>query len=161
MDLEKFKIETAKRQPAYRELLKKLKKQNPRQLDNEVHALHEESFEDIDCLTCANCCKTTSPIFRQGDIERLSKALKMKVPAFIDSYLHLDAENDYVLNEAPCPFLAPDNTCIVYESRPTACREYPHTDRKKFRQLLSLSLKNTQICPAVKRIFDKLEDARK
>jgi hypothetical protein len=43
----------------------------------------------------------------------------------------------------------PDNYCMVYESRPKACREYPHTDRKKFAQLLSLTEKNLDTCPAV------------
>ncbi|MFB0925453.1 MAG: YkgJ family cysteine cluster protein, partial [Vicingaceae bacterium] len=42
-------------------LVKKLKKSKPKSLDDTVHQLHEETFEKIDCLACANCCKTTSP----------------------------------------------------------------------------------------------------
>lgn len=139
-----------------KELLQKLQRIRPKNLDDVFHNLHEEVFEEIDCLECANCCKTTSPIFQQSDIERLSKTFKMKVSDFIDSYLHLDEDNDYVLNSAPCPFLGDDNKCIVYESRPKACREYPHTDRKRMFQITNLTYKNTTVCPAVSRIVEKL-----
>lgn len=128
-----------------------------KELDSLFHEAHEEVFEEIDCLKCANCCKTTSPIFRDVDIKRLSKRLKVSTGYFIDQYLHLDEENDYVLNSSPCTFLMADNTCAVYEDRPLACREYPHTDRKKMKQILKLTLKNTEICPAVARIFERIK----
>lgn len=137
-------------------LVKHLKKTKPKNLDDKVHQLHDDAFEKIDCLSCANCCKTTSPIFYERDIDRLAKHLKMKPSAFIEQYLHKDEVGDYVLNEAPCPFLDYENYCMVYYSRPAACREYPHTNRKRFYQLLDLSLKNTEICPAVVDVFEGL-----
>jgi len=87
----------------------------------------------------------------------MAKQLRMKPSAFIDQYLNLDNENDYVFKEAPCPFLMPDNYCMVYEQRPRACREYPHTDRKRFYQILNLTLKNTHYCPAVYEVVDRLK----
>lgn len=135
----------------------KTKKAFAKQMDDVVHVLHEEVFNKIDCLECANCCKTTSPMFKMLDIERLAKHFRIKPTQFIEKYLHLDSDNDYVLNVAPCPFLGADNYCSVYEARPNACREYPHTDRKKFYQLLDLSLKNAEICPAVYHIFERLK----
>lgn len=140
------------------DLVKKLKKSKPKTLDDDTHQAHYDVFEGVDCLECANCCKTTSPIFNDRDIDRLAKHLKMKPSAFIEKYLHLDEVGDYVLNEAPCPFLDYENYCMVYESRPTACREYPHTNRKRFYQILDLSLKNTEICPAVVEVFKKLQE---
>jgi Fe-S-cluster containining protein len=141
---------------ANKKLAAKLKRLKPTNLDDVVQELHEEVFEKIDCLQCANCCKTTSPIFQQGDIERIAKSLKMKVPAFIDQYLHRDSEGDYVLNIAPCPFLDSENYCTIYQTRPTACREYPHTNRKRFYQLLDLTIENTKICPATHKIMEEL-----
>lgn len=138
-------------------LKKKLRQLKPKALDQAFHEAHEQVFAQTNCLACANCCKTTSPIFYQADIERVARALKMKVPVFIDTYLHLDAEGDYVLNQAPCPFLGHDNKCIVYESRPTACREYPHTNRKRMHQILSLTLKNAEVCPAVFNILERFK----
>ncbi|MFY0599669.1 MAG: YkgJ family cysteine cluster protein [Cyclobacteriaceae bacterium] len=142
--------------PQNQTTLAKLRKRKPKDLDDRFHQFHEEVFEEIDCLECANCCKTTSPIFLQSDIERLSKSLKMKVPDFIEEYLKLDDERDYVLKQSPCAFLGNDNKCIVYESRPKACREYPHTNRKRMYQITNLTLKNTLICPAVSRIMEKI-----
>lgn len=137
--------------------LKKLKRQKPKDLDDRFHTQHEVVFEGIDCLECANCCKTTSPLFYMTDIERLAKYLKMKPQAFIEAYLTIDEDGDYVLRSAPCPFLGEDNKCFVYENRPKACREYPHTDRKRMYQIMDITLKNTLICPAVARIVNHLE----
>ncbi len=90
-------------QPTTKKLFDKLKKQSPRNLDDLVHELHEDVFERTDCLTCANCCKTTSPIFYQKDIERVARHLRMKPGQFIEQYLHVDEDNDYVLNTALVP----------------------------------------------------------
>lgn len=140
-----------------KKFLQKLKKQKPKDLDRTVASMHEDAFEDIDCLACANCCKTTSPLFKEKDIDRLARHFKVRPGTFIEQYLHIDRDGDYVFNGAPCPFLGEDNYCAVYEARPNACREYPHTDRKKFHQILSLTHKNTTVCPAVARIVEQLK----
>lgn len=147
-----------KRKAENKALVKHLKRIKPNQLDDKFHSQHVDVFSEIDCLDCANCCKTTSPTFYGRDIDRLAKHLKIKPSSFIDQYLRIDEDNDYVLKMAPCPFLHLDNYCSVYDSRPAACREYPHTNRKRIYQLLDLSLKNTTICPAVARIFERLSD---
>jgi Fe-S-cluster containining protein len=135
---------------------RKWKQSKPRHLDQNFHSAHEDEFKNRDCLTCANCCKTTSPIFRDADIRRISKHLRMKEAQFISSYLKMDEENDFVLQKSPCHFLGLDNKCDIYEVRPLACREYPHTDRKNMYQILDLTTQNTLICPAVSRIVQKL-----
>lgn len=140
----------------YDKWIKKAKKANNRTLDEQFHQLHEEAFRKIDCLTCANCCKTTSPIFRDVDIKRLSKRLRMTESKLIDTYLKMDEEQDYVLRSAPCPFLGADNYCSVYEDRPLACREYPHTNRKNMYQILPLTRKNMEVCPAVSFIMKEI-----
>jgi Fe-S-cluster containining protein len=146
-----------KKEAETKKFFNKLKKNRPGDLDKIVHDLHDEVFAEMDCMTCANCCKTTSPIFKMRDIECIAKHFKMKTNDFITKYLHLDEDNDYVLNSAPCAFLAADNTCIIYENRPDACREYPHTDRRKFYQLFDLTLKNTFICPAAYEIVERMK----
>lgn len=138
-------------------MLTKMKAKPPKNLDEIFQTLHEETFEKIDCLNCANCCKTTSPEFFEKDIERLSKALKMKPGAFIDQYLFLDTDGAYALRTAPCPFLGSDNFCSVYEDRPKACREFPHTNHRKMHTHIHLAAKNAEICPAVFEILSKIE----
>lgn len=137
--------------------LEALKKKKPKDLDVRFHHLHEQVFKEIDCLQCANCCKTTSPIFELTDIQRLAKTLKMKVGEFISTYLYMDEDGDFVLHTAPCPFLGEDNKCNVYENRPKACRKYPHTNRKRMYQLTDLTYRNTLVCPAVSRIVETLK----
>lgn len=144
--------------PETRLFFAKLRKNKPKSLDKIVHELHEEVFQEMDCLDCANCCKSISPTLYDKDVERLAKKLRLKPSQFVEKYLYVDEEGDYVFQETPCPFLLPDNYCMVYESRPKACREYPHTDRKRFYQILNLTLKNTEVCPAVFDIVDKLKE---
>lgn len=139
-----------------------MKRIKSKSLDTKFSVLHDGKFEKIDCLECANCCKTTSPIFIQTDIDRLARVFKMKSSEFIDQYLHRDEEGDFVLNSSPCPFLNTDNTCLVYSERPKACKEYPHTNRKNMHNILDLTLQNTLVCPAVFEIFQDFEkDFRK
>ncbi len=141
-----------------RQFFTRLRKKPPKRLDAQVAELHEEVFAAMDCLTCANCCKTISPVFTDRDIERIARHLRLKPADFTEQYLHLDEEQDYVLNQAPCPFLGPDNYCSIYAVRPKACREYPHTDRSGFRKKLNLTLHNTAVCPATYRIVERLKE---
>lgn len=136
----------------------KLRKKSPKRLDLLMQDLHEEEFKKTDCLNCANCCKTTSPIFTDKDTHRISKHLGLKEQQFINTYLQRDNEDFMVLKTAPCSFLdVQDNTCTIYDVRPKACREYPHTNRRKFIQLTHLTLNNTSVCPAVFNIIEELK----
>ncbi len=136
----------------------KLKKKTPKNLDYQMQEIHESVFERIDCLSCANCCKTTGPLFTNADIERIAKHLKLKPQQFTEQYLKIDEDKDFVLQKLPCVFLDAENYCLIYDVRPKACREYPHTDRKKFQQISNITLKNTAICPAA---FEVVEEMKK
>ena len=135
----------------------KLKKKPPKNLDFVMQELHENEFQRTDCLTCANCCKTTGPLFTNNDVARISKHFRMKPQRFIEQYLRIDEDNDYVLKHVPCTFLGADNYCSIYDVRPKACREFPHTDRKKFQQISNLTLKNVAICPAAYNIVEAMK----
>jgi uncharacterized protein len=140
-----------------KELLKRLKNKPPKNLDQVFQKEHLTAFSTIDCLDCGNCCKTTSPMFTDHDIDRLAKHLKMTPSAFFEKYLMVDEDKFQVLKSSPCAFLGSDNYCSVYEARPKACREFPHTDRRRVVQLLDLTLQNTKVCPAVAQIVDNLK----
>jgi len=146
LDSAKLAIHTTKK------VFRKMKQAKPNDLDQKFHKAHEAEFKKMDCLSCANCCKTTSPIFRDADIRRISKHLRIKEGKFISDYLRMDEEQDYVLKSSPCSFLDNDNSCSIYDVRPLACREYPHTDRKNMFQVLEITAENSLICPAVARI---------
>ena len=135
----------------------KLKKKTPKNLDYVMQDLHDAEFKKTDCLKCANCCKTTGPLFTDADIERVSKYLRQKPQQFIGQYLRIDEDKDYVLQSVPCAFLDNENACMIYDVRPKACREFPHTDRKKFQQITDLTLNNVAICPAAFNIVEEMK----
>lgn len=153
---EELAVLTEKSRTETNALIKRLKKKKPKNLDDVVHNWHKELFSEFNCLDCANCCKTIGPRLTDKDIDRLAKHLKMKPSVFLAQYVVTDEDNDFVFKDHPCPFLLTDNYCMVYESRPKACREYPHTDRKKFVQILNLSHKNCETCPVVHKVFNNL-----
>ena len=146
-----------KKQQETKKFFAKLKKRPPKKLDYIMQELHEAEFKKTDCLNCANCCKTTGPLFTNPDIERIAKFLRLRPQQFIEKYLQIDEENDHVLQQLPCTFLGADNYCSIYEVRPKACREFPHTNRKKFHQISNLTLKNVAICPAAFNIVEEMK----
>jgi Fe-S-cluster containining protein len=123
--------------------------------------LHEEAFEKIDCLQCANCCKNYSPRFKPPDIKRISKYLKVKETDFINTYLKVDEEGDYVAKILPCPFLGADNYCSIYEHRPTDCQRFPYTDEDIILKRQPLTLKNSSFCPITYFVLEGLLEKAK
>lgn len=118
--------------------------------------LHQEAFEKIDCLQCANCCKNYSPRFKTPDIKRISKHLKMRESEFIEKHLRVDEDGDFVVNEKPCPFLGADNHCGIYDQRPSDCRRFPYTNEDVFIKRKVLTLKNSTFCPITYYVLEKL-----
>lgn len=132
------------------------KNASPKKMLKLLPELHEEAFAAVDCLSCAQCCKNYSPRFKTPDIKRISKSLGMKEGAFIDTYLNIDEEGDYVLKSTPCAFLSADNTCSIYEVRPSDCHRFPYTDEDVFFKRPSITLKNISFCPAAYYVVEKL-----
>jgi Fe-S-cluster containining protein len=145
-----------KSEPAIKAGFIKIKKIKPKDLDSFVQQKDSEYFAHIDCLNCGNCCRSLGPRITEADIDKLCKALKIKSKDFIEKYLRVDEDSDFVFKSMPCPFLAEDNYCMVYENRPKACREYPHTTNRKFINLLDISLKNRETCPIIYKISEDI-----
>ena len=156
-EYQKLLDEAKKKRKINRRKIDRLKRMRKGQVDATIHPLHEDAFQKIDCLSCANCCKTTGPLFTQTDIERIANHLNTSPADFIQEYLRIDEDNDFVLKSVPCTFLDSENYCSIYEVRPKACREYPHTDRVNQAGILKLTKKNLEICPAVAEIFENIE----
>ena len=154
---DKWEKEAKEHLKSYKRLLEKGDKNK---MLNALPQLHEDAFSKINCLECANCCKNYSPRFKQPDIKRIAKTLRMKEGDFVATYLTMDNEGDYVVKHAPCPFLAEDNTCNIYDDRPSDCERYPYTDEDVLIKRTSITLKNVTICPAtfmVMEAFLKIE----
>jgi len=157
IDMDSLREKAKKAEKETRQFFKCIKKKQMRELDDTIHALHQEVTDEIDCLQCANCCRSLGPRITDRDIERIASSLRIKPQEVVEKYLRIDEDQDYVFKEMPCPFLCSDNYCSIYEDRPKACREYPHTDRKKFYQIHSLTIRNAETCPAVFEILERLK----
>lgn len=123
--------------------------------------LHEEAFEKIDCLQCAACCKNYSPRFKTTDIKRIAKHVGQKESVFIETYLRVDEEGDFVVKSSPCPFLGADNACSIYEVRPSDCARFPYTDEDVIIKRQPLTLKNASFCPITFYVLERLEQQLK
>lgn len=133
-----------------------LKRTDKNEILKRLPNLHEEAFEKVDCLSCANCCKNYSPRFKTPDVKRISKYLGLKESVFIDSYLRVDEDGDFVVKSSPCPFLGQNNTCDIYEQRPSDCARFPYTDEDVLIKRQALTLKNSEFCPITYYVLEKL-----
>lgn len=157
--LQELKVNSKKKLKENTTFFKQLSAKKPARVDEAFSTTHNEVFSEVDCLDCGNCCRSLGPRLTDADIRRISTVLRLKPSELTEKYLLLDEDHDYVFREMPCPFLADDNYCKIYENRPRACREYPHTDRRRMQQILKITLKNTETCPAVYEIVERLKKA--
>lgn len=153
ISLENWEKTAADHEKKYKQFLQKPDKKS---LLKVLPDLHDEAFEKIDCLDCAACCKNYSPRFKGPDIKRISKHVGMRETEFIDKYLVMDNDGDYVANTKPCPFLGDDNFCSIYDKRPSDCERFPYTDEDVFFKRPAITLKNVTFCPAVFHVFERL-----
>lgn len=155
--LNNWEKKSAAHQKEYKRFLQRAHKNK---VLKQLPELHDEAFQRVDCLQCANCCKNYSPRFKTPDIKRISKHLGMKEGAFIEQYLNLDNEGDYVVKSKPCPFLGADNYCSIYEVRPSDCERFPYTDEDVILKRPHLTLKNSTFCPITYFVLEKLIAAK-
>ncbi len=80
----------------------------------------------------------------------------MKEGDFIETYLRVDEEGDYVAKKMPCPFLGEDNYCSIYDYRPSDCVRFPYTDEDVIIKRPQLTIKNSTFCPIVHYVMEGL-----
>lgn len=146
----------SKKKKEIQKVLREMKKQRRVNMDEIFTAEHHRAFEEIDCLSCANCCAGLGPLIKDKDIDRLAKACRMKSGQVVENWLRIDEEGDYVFREVPCPFLGADKYCLYYESRPDACRRYPYTDKRNVKGYTGQLVKDMAICPAVALVLERV-----
>jgi uncharacterized protein len=156
--LHNWEKKSANRQKVYKQFLQRADKNK---VLKQLPGVHEEAFSKIDCLQCANCCKNYSPRFKTPDIKRISKHLKMRESDFIENYLKVDEDGDFVAKSTPCPFLGTNNFCSIYEQRPSDCHRFPYTDEDVFIKRQQLTLKNSSFCPITYYVLEKLTELGK
>src|SRR5688500_6248707 len=156
--LQNWEKKSSERKKVYKQLLQRTDKNK---ILRQLPSLHEEAVEKIDCTKCAKCSKNYSPRFKTPDIKRISRHVKMKEGEFIEKYLRLDDDGDYVVKSTPCPFLGSDNLCSIYEVRPSDCHRFPYTNEDIIVKRQDITLKNASFCPIVYFVLERLIEKTK
>jgi len=90
----------------------------------------EEVEDQIDCTTCANCCRVATVELHERDVEKLARFLRISTGQFMREYTQETKDEGVILKrtEQGCVFLS-GNDCTVYDVRPTTCESFPHMVR--------------------------------
>lgn len=157
MNLKKFREEAAKKKRPLKAFLTKLDEIVPHDMPKVVAEVDATVWRDIDCMKCANCCKTMTPTFTPKDITRISAHLGMTKQEFKDKWLVKEEDTgDWVNKKQPCQFLK-NNMCSIYEVRPADCAEFPHHNKKPFDLYNDTFINNLVHCPATLTLVDRLK----
>lgn len=127
-----------------------------RRLNSVVSETTAEVWAQIDCQSCANCCRTLHPLFSRAEAERVATYLGLSLEELRTRYLTDNAEaGKYTTQYLPCPFLD-GNLCGIYPVRPAVCANYPHLHRN-FRSRLLQVIDNAGLCPIVFNVLERLK----
>ena len=158
VNLRSFKQKVKLNAKQLRSYLTKIEKKTPKKLDYTVANLSTEVWAEVDCLSCANCCKSMSPTFTTKDVKRIAAYLEMKPAEFKSTWLEYDKKDkDWVNVSKPCQFLnLSSNMCSIYEVRPADCAGFPHFTKKKFTEYIHVHKQNVEYCPATYKLVEKM-----
>ena len=157
VNLRSFKQKVHHHKKAFKKFLGKVEKNPPRNINAIVDKVDAAVWKEIDCLSCANCCKVMSPTYTTKDIQRIAKHLKMTPAAFKEKYLYFEKkEGDWMNKSQPCTFLnLENNKCSIYEVRPADCAGFPHLKKKKVTDYIHVHQQNIEYCPATYKMVEK------
>lgn len=159
VNLKSFRKKAKANKSVFRRFLSKLEKQPPRAVAKLTAALESEIWREVDCLTCANCCKTMTPTFNAADLKRISAHFGQTVDEFKKQWLRKEKkkDGDWLNKQEPCQFLnLSDNKCSIYAIRPADCAGFPHL-RKQFNDYVHVHKQNIEYCPATYKLVEKMK----
>jgi hypothetical protein len=160
INLRSFKAKVKHHKRRLKTFLTKLEKQPPKKLYTLAEAADKAVWKEVDCLTCANCCKTMSPTYTPADVKRIAAHLKITPEAFREKYLYKDRNKDWLNTRQPCQFLnLKNNKCSIYSIRPDDCSGFPHHTKRKMTDYVHVYKQNLEYCPATYRWVEKLMEA--
>jgi len=158
VNMRSFKQKVRHNQKSFKSYLGKIKNNPPLKLDATAEKISAEVWQEVDCLSCANCCKSMTPTFTTADIKRIATHLEMSVAEFKDKWLDFDKKDkDWVNKKQPCQFLnLQSNMCSIYEFRPADCAGFPYLKKKKMVEYMHVHQQNISHCPATYKMVEKM-----
>ena len=124
----------------------------------EVKEANAEVWQEVDCLSCSNCCRKMAPTLKAADKARIATHLRMSAKEFSNKYLEHDAKsNDWSMKQQPCNFLdLTTNMCTIYEVRPADCSGFPHLTKAPLKSYMHIHKQNIMYCPATYLFIEKM-----
>lgn len=157
-----FKIKAGKNKKTLRAFLTRLKTKTPKGLDTMAATIDKEVWKEVDCLACANCCRTMTPTFTEEDIKRIAGHFKQTPDQFKKKWLYKDKAGDWMNKQTPCQFLdLKTNYCSIYSIRPADCAGFPHLTKKKMVDYMHVHHQNIEYCPATYTMVTKMQELMK
>ncbi len=160
MNVNKLERRGAQKKKELKKFLKRIEKKSPKGLLKTNAEVAVETWAEVDCLACANCCKKMTPTFKKAEVKRIATHLGLSYKEYFDKYLEVDQDNGDIVNKStPCQHLnMNDHKCDVYELRPADCRLFPHFQRKDFNDVSYVIAENIPRCPATLVFVEKLQE---
>nr|MDO8115500.1 YkgJ family cysteine cluster protein [Candidatus Sigynarchaeota archaeon] len=128
------------------------------EIDAMVHDLYHKYAGEVDCKTCRNCCKVSSPVLSEEDVARLAKIKGLSTFQLKHEWLKAnpDEPHTFLVNNLPCPFLEAGE-CAFGKNKPEGCGDYPYLLKEKFTYHLHTVLDNYDKCPIVFNVVEMLK----
>lgn len=158
MNLRAFRQKLLSKKPRLRRFLTRLENNPPKGISFMAAEADRLTWQEVDCLTCGNCCRSMTPTFTKEDIQRISAHLSMTPKAFREKWLYKDEEGDWMNKSRPCQFFNnKDFKCSIYEVRPADCAGFPHLAKKQPKGYIHVYKQNVEYCPATQRWVEHME----
>lgn len=158
INFRKFKKRFEEKRKSLRRFITGTENNPPHNLEALAEQTDKEVWTQVNCLSCANCCKVMSPTYTFRDIKRIAAHLSMRPKDFREKWLYLDKrENDWMNKSSPCQFLdLKSNMCSIYEVRLADCAGFPHLIKKPVTDYMYVHKQNIEYCPATMLFVEKL-----
>ena len=157
----KFKKRFEEKRKSLRHFITRTENHPPYNLEALAEKADNEAWGQVNCFSCANCCKVMSPTYTFRDIKRIAVHLGMRPKDFREKWLYRDKkENDWMNKSLPCQFLdLKSNMCSIYEVRPGDCAGFPHLIKAPITDYMYVHKQNIGYCPATLLFVEKLNEA--
>lgn len=160
MKLANLKRKYHKNKKSFRKFITKMEDSELKAIVGIAEEAEKEVWQEVDCLSCANCCKKMTPTLTEKDKKRIADHQGLSKKAFTEKYLVYDEESkDWHMQQQPCVFLDTDtNKCSIYDIRPDDCRGFPHLVKKPMEDYVYIHKQNIKYCPATYLWVEKMMD---
>lgn len=160
IDIRYFSRRAAQKRKGIKKFLKKISDRKPRNLASTAKKMEAETWKEVDCMSCGNCCLTMTPTWKKAEVKRVAAHLGMNYREFFEKWLMIDEENGDIVNrDTPCQFFhKKTGRCTIYKIRPSDCSGFPHTH---FRPWIDYDVytDNLHRCPATLVMAEKMKKA--